>query len=185
MENLQCQDIIIQGDGAATKVVYFPKKTDIDSEEVENLKTAISIKEEEIKAAKEAGDIVLIQTLRQERLDFFLLYYQVRGHSQAYIDIRMRKLEIEDEMDDLDSSSEEYQALEAELEELHYKYQKLKFEQMPDIFRITESNNISLERFLMFSLKTRLVSSLRLHHYLHSISLLIYPSSTISLYILS
>lgn len=149
----QCQDIIIQGDGAATRVVYLPEKSGENSEEIENLKQAIKAKEEEIQAAEEAGNLDLARALRQERRDLFLQYYQAQGHSQAYINICMRKLEIEDEMAELDSGSEEYQALEAELEELCYEYEKLKFEQVPDMFRITESNNITLERFLMFSLK--------------------------------
>ncbi|MCP3900473.1 MAG: hypothetical protein GY707_12245, partial [Desulfobacteraceae bacterium] len=144
---------------AATKVVYLPKKSDLNSEAIEALKEEIDALEEEIENTE---DIDEARELREERRELFYQYYVLQERSQAYIDICMLKLEIEDEMAELDSGSEEYQLLEEALEALHDEYQKLKFEEIPELFRITESNNITLERFLMFSLKAyNLVSILR------------------------
>lgn len=155
-----CRDIAIQGDGAATRVVYLPVKPDEDSEEIQNLEEDITSIDARISDALGDGDDELVRTLREERLKLYFALYRALGDGPDLTGLRIRVLEIEDDMTGLDPDSEEYKELEQEREEVQEQIEKYLFDHPRDMFRISNSQYITLGRFLMFAPDARSLVSI-------------------------
>ena len=146
----EVQNVIIRGDGPATRLVYLPSETQIDVEAVQNLKEEIAALEEKIKTAEESGNAGEAKELRAQRRDRLGKLYAALGLSQGEIDLLGKIDEVKDQLEEA-KDEEELGKLEEQLHGLQVNLAELHGEELPDLFRIEGAHTVSLERFLMLS----------------------------------
>jgi len=143
------QDLTIRGEGAATRVIYLPAKPDMDQEAVARLRVEIGELEEKIAAAAAAGDEGLAAELRAERRQVLKQYYEARGYAAAHIDVLAVMDEIRDRIVEAGGDGNAVAELQAKLAELEVELSRIMAGLLHDLFRVSDSRDITLANFLM------------------------------------
>jgi hypothetical protein len=150
---LNRKNITICGDGAATRVIYWPQEPAVDEDLIKNLLKAIADKEAEIKKAEEEGKPELLPGLKAQHRELLEELYKAQGQTPDEVNLRIQIGDIKNQMTVVEDKPVEWQKLKDQLDPLETALALMLSARLLDLFRITSSQEITLKHFLMAGLE--------------------------------